>query len=85
MTMQEFDRRVAPSFSIPAILAIVCAIGSFMTGAALGMVLAILAIVFGVIGILLSLSPRVRGGVVSVFSVLAGVIGIVAAVIKLII
>ena len=83
MTMQQYDRRVSPSFSIPSILAIVCAIGSFMTGAGLGMLLAILAIVFGAIGVLLSLSPRVRGGMMSIFSVLAGVIGIVAAVFKL--
>jgi hypothetical protein len=47
------------------------------------MLLAILAIVFGAIGVLLSLSPRVRGGMMSIFSVLAGVIGIIAAVLKL--
>lgn len=83
MTLQHFDRRTSPAFSIPSILAIVCAIGSFVAGAGLGMLLAILAIVFGAIGVLLSLSPRVRGGLMSVFSVLAGVVGIIAAVFKL--
>lgn len=71
-----------PSFSLPSILAIVAAIGSFFTGAALGLVLAILAILFGVIGVVLSLSPRVRGGLVSILSLIAGVIGIVVAAIK---
>jgi len=83
MTLQPYDRRATPAYSIPSILAIVCAIGSFMAGAGLGMLLAILAIVFGAIGVLLSLSPRVRGGMMSIFSVLAGVIGIIAAVLKL--
>jgi hypothetical protein len=72
------------SFSIPSILAIVAAIGSFMTGAGWGMLLAIAAIILGGIGVLLSLSPRVRGGVISAFSIVAGAIGIIAAVIKLI-
>ena len=83
MTLNTSDRRAAPHYSIPSILAIVCAIASFFTGAGLGMLLAILAIVFGAIGVLLALSPSVRGGVMSIFSVLAGVIVIIAAVIKL--
>jgi hypothetical protein len=75
----------APAFSIPSIIAVVCAIASFMFGAAMGFILAIVAIVAGVIGVLMSLSPRVRGGMVSIFSIVAGAIGIVAAVIKLIV
>ena len=74
----------APAFSIPSIIAIICAIASFMAGAGIGFVLAIVAIVAGLIGVLLSLSPRVRGGMISIFSVVAGVIGIVAAVFKLV-
>jgi hypothetical protein len=74
----------APAFSIPSIIAIVCAIASFMFGAAMGFILAIVAIVSGIIGVLLALSPRVRGGMISIFSVIAGVIGIVAAVFKLV-
>ena len=83
MTLQTYDRRVAPSFSIPSILAIICAIGSFFVGSWLGILLAVLAIIFGGVGVLMSLSPRVRGGFMSVFSVLAGVIGIIAAVLRL--
>jgi len=70
------------SFSIPSIIALVAAILSFVTGPALGMILAIAAIVFGLIGVLLSLSPRVRGGVTSTVGIVAGVIGILVALIK---
>ena len=74
----------APAFSIPSIIAIICAIASFMTGAGVGFILAIVAIVAGLIGVLLALSPRVRGGMISVLSIIAGLIGIVAAVFKLV-
>jgi hypothetical protein len=73
-----------PSFSIPSILAIIAAVLSFRFGATLGLLLAIAAIVLGILGLLLSLSPRVRGGIVSVIGVVAGLIGIIAAIIKLI-
>ena len=69
-------------FSIPSIIAIVCAILSFTTGALWGLVLAAIAIFFGFIGVLLSFSSRTRGGVVSVLSLFAGLVGIVAAVFK---
>ena len=86
MTMERLPASTAPApaFSIPSIIAIVCAIASFMFGAALGFTLAIIAIIAGLIGVLLSLSPRVRGGMVSTLSILAGVVGIVAAVFKLV-
>ena len=71
-----------PHFSIPSIIAIVAAIVSFGTGAFWGTVLALVAIIFGVIGVLLSFAPGVRGGMISTFSLLAGVIGIVVALIK---
>ena len=70
------------SFSIPSIIAILAAIGSFMNGATLGLLLAIVAIFFGIVGVVLSLSPAKRGGVISTFGIGAGFIGIIAAVIK---
>ncbi len=70
------------SISIPSIIAILAAIGSFFSGALWGFILAMIAIVFGVIGVLLSLSPRYRGGIISVFSLLAAGVGIVLAVFK---
>jgi hypothetical protein len=75
--------RARPVFSVPSIIAIIAAIGSFMVGAGWGFVLAIVAIVAGLIGILMALAPGVRGGIVSAVSVVLGVIGIIAAVIKL--
>src|SRR5437868_2697479 len=72
----------AAKFSIPSIIALVCAILSFTTGAILGLILACVAIFFGLLGVVLSFSSRTRGGIVSTFSLLAGIIGIIAAVIK---
>jgi len=72
-----------PAFSIPSILSAIAAFLSFKAGAIFGLVLAILAIVLGAFGVLLSLMPNKRGGIVSVIGILAGAIGIVAAVIKL--
>lgn len=70
------------AFSIPSILSIVAVIFSFKTGAIFGLFLAALAIVLGVIGLLLSLSSRTRGGIFSIIGVLGGAAGIIAAIIK---
>ncbi len=70
------------AFSIPSILALVAAIFSFKVGAFFGFVLAGIAILMGIIGVVLSLSPSKRGGIFSVIGVLGGVVGIVAAVVK---
>ena len=75
---------VSPAFSLPSILAVVAAIVSFKAGAFLGTLLAIAAIVLGLLGAVLAISPRVRGGMISLLSVVAGVIGIIAAVFKLV-
>ena len=79
MNTEEVSRA---KFSIPSIIAIVTAILSFFTGAIWGLVLAVIAIIFGLIGVALSFSSKTRGGVVSVFSLFAGLVGIVAAVFK---
>ena len=75
---------VAPraSVSIPAIISLIAAILSFATGAFWGFMLAIVAIIFGVIGVVMALSPNVRGGFISMLSLFAGGIGLIAAVIK---
>jgi hypothetical protein len=73
-----------PHFSIPSILAVICAVVSLMSHAGWGFFLAIAAIILGVIGFLIALMPGVRGGIVSMISIVAGLIGIVAAVFKLI-
>ena len=69
-------------FSIPSILAIIAAIASFTVGAFWGFVLAMVAVVFGAIGVLVAFSSRVRGGFLSAFAVVAGILGLIAAIIK---
>ena len=69
-------------FSIPSIIAIVAAVASFFVGAGAGFLLAIVAIAFGVLGVLLSMAPSVRGGMVSILSLIAGGIGILVAILR---
>jgi hypothetical protein len=70
------------AFSIPSIIAVIAAILSFKAGAFFGLILAGIAILTGIIGILLSLSPKTRGGIFSSLGVVGGLIGIIAAVVK---
>ncbi len=76
---------VSPAMSGAAIVALVCALGSFFVGAGWGLLLAVIAIVAGLLGMVLSLSPRVRGGVTSFFAIIAGLIGILTAIVKIIV
>ena len=71
-----------PQFSIPSIIAVVAAIASFFVSAGTGLILAIVAIISGIIGFLLALAPSVRGGLTSMFSLVLAAIGIIAAIIK---
>lgn len=71
-----------PHFSIPALIAMGAAIASFFVGAGGGFLLAIIAIVFGVIGVAMSFSPSVRGGFVSIFSIIVAAIAIIVAIAK---
>ena len=70
------------AFSIPSIISFIAAILTFASGAFFGLIWAGVAVVFGLIGVLLSLAPSVRGGFLSTFGVLGGLIGVVAAIIK---
>jgi hypothetical protein len=80
--MNDITPSTRASFSLPSIIAVLAAIGSFMNGAFLGFMLAIVAIFFGIIGVVLSLAPAKRGGVISTFGIGAGLLGIIAALIK---
>lgn len=74
------DRKAA--FSIPSLLAIVAAILSFNVGAIGGLLLAAVAFILGSLGIVLALSPRTRGGGLSILAVILSFIGVIAAIIK---
>ena len=69
-----------PHFSVPSLIALAAAVGSFFVSAAGGFILAIIAIGFGLIGVLLSFSPSIRGGMVSVLSLILGGIAILVAI-----
>ena len=71
-----------PHFSIPSIIAVGAAIGSFFVRPGAGFALAIIAIIFGLFGLLLSFAPSIRGGLMSFFSLGLATIGIVVAIIK---
>ena len=70
------------AFSIASVLSLICAIGSLFVGTFPAILLAVLAILLGSFGAMLSLSPHRRGGIVSAFAMIIGVIGIVLALVK---
>lgn len=70
------------SFSVVSILALIAAILSFKFGAILGLVMAALAFLFGLLGIVLALSPKTRGGGLSILAVILSFVGVIAAIIK---
>lgn len=70
------------SFSIASIIAVIAAVLSFATGAILGLVFAAIAILAGLFGVVVALSPAKRGGIASTLAVIAGLVGVVAALVK---
>lgn len=71
-----------------ATIAIIAAIGSFFltfTGNPVwGLVTAVLAIVLGLVGVIVSASPKVGGGLMSSFSVILGIFGVGISILVLI-
>lgn len=87
--MSNFNSTTVPArkatFSIPSILSIICAIGSFFVDSAgMTLLLAIGAGLFGIIGCIAALLPHVRGGIISFVAIGLGAIGIIVAIIRLI-
>lgn len=72
----------AATFSLPSILAVIAAVGSFFVGAFAGFLLALLAIVAAGIGIVVAMRPSRRGGFLSLAALMAGCVALVAAMIK---
>ena len=71
-------------YSLPAIVALIAAVASFVVSPGFGFILALIAIAAGAIGLMLAVAPSVRGGMISFISIAAGLIGIIAAVLRLI-
>jgi len=81
--MNESPKKQAgQTYSIASIIAIVAAIATFFVGAGAQFLIAIVAIVFGAIGMILALSPRKRGGIASTMAVVIALIAIVVAVLR---
>lgn len=69
-------------FSIPSIIAIIAALASFPVGAMFGFILALIAVFFGAIGVIMAFSAKVRGGVMSTLAIFGGMLGLLAAIVK---
>jgi hypothetical protein len=80
---RQHNRAGDAAFSIPSILAIIAAVGSFMVSPGYQLLLSIAAAVLGLIGVVVSLLPGVRGGIISLFSLVVGSIGALIAIIRL--
>ncbi len=75
-------KKAGQTYSIASIIAIVGAIATFFVGAGAQFLIAIVAIIFGVIGMILALSPKKRGGIASTVAVVIALIAIVVAVLR---
>ncbi|MDB5171923.1 MAG: hypothetical protein JWN51_696 [Phycisphaerales bacterium] len=77
------DDGYAPHRSLISVIAIIAAAASFLvhSGAA-GLALAVVAIVLGAIGFLLSLSSATKGGCLSVGAVVLGIVGGIGGIIR---
>jgi hypothetical protein len=82
-TVGTMDDRYAPHRSLASVVAIGCAIASFVvhSGTA-GLLLAIVAIVFGIIGLMLALGPATKGGCLSVSALGLGILGAACGIIR---
>lgn len=73
----------APHKSLVSLVAIAAAIASFFVHSGIaGLLLAIIAIVLGLTGFLVSFLPREKGGVLSLLAMFLGVIGAVCGLIR---
>lgn len=80
--MQTAIAQHKPHFSIPSLIAVGAAIACFFVRPAAGFALAIVALFFGLIGLILSFAPSIRGGIVSFFSLILASFGIIFAIVK---
>ena len=72
------------SFSIPSIVAAICLILTIFTGEGLDLILSIVAIIAGLIGAVMALSPSVRGGILSILAIVIGVISVILSILQIV-
>ena len=70
--------------STPSVIAIIAAIVSFFVEGGWGFLLAVIAIICGVIGFLMAVAPRVKGGLMSIVAIVIGVLGVVVSLLKIV-
>lgn len=73
---------------IVAVAAIICSVGSYIATFAghpiIGLLAALLGIGLGAVGLVISVSPRVSGGIMSIIAIALGVFGIGVAILGLV-
>jgi hypothetical protein len=80
--LNDRPRATTPVKSIASIAAILFAMCSFIISNAAGkMVVAVVAVGFGLVGMLRAASPRVSGGILSMVAIVLAIFGFVVAII----
>jgi hypothetical protein len=78
---------MASTTGTSALLAIVAALGSFFATFSgrpiIGLLAALAALPLGVLGLVMSVSPRVSGGILSIIAIVLGAFGLLAALLGL--
>ncbi len=85
MAAEQYSLAPRPVRSAASIAAIVCAIGSFIQSGRghpiWAIVIAVIGILCGLVGLLRSISPHVKGGILSAVAIGLSVIAVVFAII----
>jgi hypothetical protein len=75
----------APVFSAFSIIAVLAAVGAlFVNGGGLTLLLAIVAIIFGLLGMVVAFLPSRRGGIMSFIAVGVGLLAVIIAIVRLV-
>jgi hypothetical protein len=77
-------RPAGASYSVPSIIAIISAMAAWFVGAWFSILLAIVAVAAGAIGVVISIHPAKRGGVLSAVAIALGVLAILVGIIRIV-
>ncbi len=78
------DTSLEPRKSLPSIIAICAAIGSFFVAAGWAVLLCVVAVLLGVVGFVLAASPKIAGGILSLAAMAIGALGFIIALIRVV-